>query len=80
MISRVTAVAHANIALVKYWGKQPGKLNAPATPSISLALNSLETTTIIERISSKHDKFIINEKGLDKISRDRLAAYINLWR
>ena len=80
MISRVTAVAHANIALVKYWGKQRGKQNAPATPSISLALDSLETKTRIERIKSKQDQFIINGKSSDKVSSDRLTAYLNIWR
>lgn len=80
MISRVTAVAYANIALVKYWGKQPGAINAPATPSISLALNSLKTETSIERFDNKHDRFVINGEVADKASSERLTAYLNYWR
>lgn len=45
MVSSATAIAHANIALVKYWGKrnQPG--NYPAVPSLSLTLDRLQTET-----------------------------------
>lgn len=39
------AVAHANIALVKYWGKSDRALNLPAVPSVSLTLSPLSTTT-----------------------------------
>ena len=49
LTSRVaTAVAHPNIALVKYWGKQPGPGNLPATPSLSLTIAALTTTTQVE--------------------------------
>ena len=33
---KATAVAHANIALVKYWGKRDAALNLPSTGSLSL--------------------------------------------
>ena len=41
------AVAHPNVALVKYWGKEPGleRENVPATPSLSIALKALSTRT-----------------------------------
>jgi len=42
---RVTAHAHPNIALIKYWGKAPGPGNVPATPSLSVTLDALTTTT-----------------------------------
>ena len=37
--------AHPNIALIKYWGKAPGDGNVPATPSLSITLDTLTTTT-----------------------------------
>ncbi len=40
-----TAVAHSNIALVKYWGKSDALKNLPAVPSLSLTLDRLTTTT-----------------------------------
>ena len=41
------AVARANIALAKYWGKSDVALNLPAVPSISLTLEPLTTTTMV---------------------------------
>ena len=40
---RVTARAHPNIALVKYWGKRDSELNLPAVGSISITLGDLWT-------------------------------------
>lgn len=40
-----TAIAHPNIALVKYWGKRHVGLNLPAVPSVSLTLDSFRTRT-----------------------------------
>ncbi len=40
-----TAIAHPNIALVKYWGKRSVALNLPAVPSLSLTLDSFRTRT-----------------------------------
>lgn len=39
------ARAHANIALIKYWGKRDSLLNLPATGSISVTLEALATET-----------------------------------
>lgn len=48
------ATAHANIALVKYWGKRPPvaghptDLNLPAVGSLSMTLSGLRTVTTVE--------------------------------
>jgi len=39
------AIAHPNIALVKYWGKADATLNVPAVPSVSITLDALTTET-----------------------------------
>jgi diphosphomevalonate decarboxylase len=44
-IKAATAVAHPNIALVKYWGKIDRELNIPAVGSLSITLDGLSTTT-----------------------------------
>ena len=44
-VSTSIARAHANIALVKYWGKRDARLNLPAAGSLSLTLDALVTTT-----------------------------------
>jgi diphosphomevalonate decarboxylase len=42
---QAAAVAHPNIALIKYWGKQDGPGNRPAVPSLSLTLDTLFSHT-----------------------------------
>jgi diphosphomevalonate decarboxylase len=44
---KATAIAHPNIALVKYWGKRDSNLNIPAVGSISITLDTLSTTTTV---------------------------------
>lgn len=43
--SGVTAVAHPNIALVKYWGKRDETLVVPRSDSLSMTLDVFPTTT-----------------------------------
>jgi len=45
---KATAAAHANIALVKYWGKRDEALLLPEAGSLSVALDKLLTTTTVE--------------------------------
>jgi diphosphomevalonate decarboxylase len=47
MTRSATAVAHANIALAKYWGKRDEVLALPATSSLSLTLDAFRTTTTV---------------------------------
>lgn len=46
-MSTATAVAHPNIALVKYWGKRDLPLNLPAVGSVSLTLSGFSTRTTV---------------------------------
>ncbi len=43
----ITARAHSNIALIKYWGKQDLQRNLPAVGSLSLTLNAMHSTTTV---------------------------------
>ena len=47
-MNRAIAVAHANIALAKYWGKADQGRNLAAVPSLSLTLDGLTTRTDVE--------------------------------
>lgn len=47
-MSRARARAHANIALIKYWGKRPGPFNLPAVGSLSITLEALASETRVE--------------------------------
>ena len=44
---RAVAVAHPNVALIKYWGKRTRDGNLPATGSLSLVLGGLATETSV---------------------------------
>ncbi len=43
-----TAIAHPNVALVKYWGKRNAELILPQNASISVTLDGAQTITTIE--------------------------------
>jgi diphosphomevalonate decarboxylase len=43
-----TAIAHPNIALVKYWGKRDDVLNLPSVGSVSVTLAGLSTRTTVQ--------------------------------
>ena len=59
----ITAVAHPNIALIKYWGKQALPGNIPATPSVSITLDSLTSTTMVR--PSDTDQIFLNGKATE---------------
>lgn len=54
------AVAHTNIALIKYWGKRPGDpdQNLPAVGSLSLTLERLRSDTTI--VPAERDSFTLD--------------------
>ncbi|MEI6789567.1 MAG: diphosphomevalonate decarboxylase [Myxococcaceae bacterium] len=53
-----SAIAHTNIALIKYWGKAQGAGNFPAVGSLSLTLDCFFTQTTIRE--APQNKFILN--------------------
>jgi len=55
----ITAIAHPNIALVKYWGKRDIEFNLPSVSSISMTLSQFCTKTSVEW-GTKEDQFILN--------------------
>jgi diphosphomevalonate decarboxylase len=63
-MTKAKATAHANIAIVKYWGKRDDKLLLPQAASLSVALDKLLTTTTVE-LGGKHDSFELDGKPED---------------
>ncbi len=57
-----TAWAHPNIALIKYWGKADAHANIPATPSLSLTLDTLLTTTRVRVLDAGPDQLTLDGK------------------
>lgn len=63
-INSATAIAHPNIAFIKYWGNQNDQLRIPLNNSISMNLESLETkTTVTFDDSLKSNTLTINGKN-----------------
>ena len=62
-IMKRTAIAHPNIALIKYWGKRDIPLNLPSVPSLSLTLSKFYTETTVTW-GAKRDRFVLN--GLER--------------
>ncbi len=65
-----SAVAHSNIALIKYWGKSDTARNLPAVPSLSLTLDGLTTTTQVRfEPDLTSDRVMLD--GSDVVGRER---------
>lgn len=72
-MSRATAVAHPNIALVKYWGKRDLPLNLPAVSSLSLTLSDFRTRTTVTWGADADRLVLDGEEASPKAARRALA-------
>lgn len=76
-----TALAHANIALVKYWGKRDSALNLPAVGSISMTLEALSTRTSVDfRSDLPGDVLLLNGRRAEAKPEQRVSAFLDLFR
>lgn len=74
------AQAQPNIALIKYWGKQDGARNLPATGSLSLTLESLWTRMSVRFASAPGaDRLFVNGAGNDSMLRRVTACVDRLY-
>jgi diphosphomevalonate decarboxylase len=74
--SVATARAHANIALVKYWGKRDSANNLPAAGSLSLTLEPLTTQTRVE--VAERDQVVLNGAVADAGPAARALRFLDL--
>src|SRR5690606_16731607 len=78
----VRAIAHSNIALVKYWGKRtdtPAELNLPAVGSLSMTLDALWTETTLAPASA--DVFELDGTVVDGPVADKVWRHLDrVWR
>lgn len=77
-----SAFAPANIALCKYWGKRDEELNLPITPSLSVSLGHLGTTTRARTCEGPSDQITLNGERVDPRAKfaKSLSAYLDLFR
>jgi len=76
-----TAVAHPNIALVKYWGKADVRRNLPAVGSISVTLDRLTTTTTVRFDADlDRDELVLDGRPATPERTARVSRCLDLFR
>ncbi|WEV41846.1 diphosphomevalonate decarboxylase [Bifidobacterium sp. ESL0682] len=79
-----TAVANANIALIKYWGKADEHLIIPRASSLSLTLDGLSTRTTVEfakpDTSPADDSLTIDGKPQQGSALTRVSRFLDIVR
>ncbi len=77
---RASAIAHPNVALIKYWGKSDIVRNLPAVGSLSVTLGALRTETTVEFDAAlKHDVLVLNGHE-QPLEQGRLRACMDAFR
>lgn len=75
------AIAHPNIAFIKYWGNKDHNLRIPQNGSISMNLGDLWTKTSIEFDPKyKNDELLINDLKTTNKSLKRASDFLDLFR
>jgi diphosphomevalonate decarboxylase len=78
---RATAVACANIAFIKYWGKRDAKLNLPANSSLSMNLDKLTTFTTVEFSPDYDDDLVILDgREVHGEAKQRIVGHLDRVR
>ncbi|MFE6894355.1 diphosphomevalonate decarboxylase [Streptomyces sp. NPDC057694] len=76
-----TAVAHPNIALIKYWGKRDERLFLPWTDSLSMTLDIFPTTTSVRLdAAAGADVVTLNGAPAHGEALRRVSAFLDLVR
>jgi diphosphomevalonate decarboxylase len=80
-MTKATAQAHSNIALVKYWGKGDPKLRLPVNSSAAITLSDLTTTTTVEfQDALKRDNVTLLGDGFEGGEYERVTAHLDIVR
>jgi diphosphomevalonate decarboxylase len=75
-MTHVQAIAHPNIALIKYWGKRSIDLNLPAVSSLSMTLDRYRTTTRV-RWGAPQDRVILDGVPAPTAFASRVLAHLD---
>ena len=79
--NKATAIAHPNIALIKYWGNRDHELRIPENGSISFNLGGLSTKTTVEFDQSfEADSLEINGIAIENSGLKRVSNFLELIR
>lgn len=75
-----TAIAHPNIALVKYWGKRDVAENLPAVGSLSLTLDAIRSRTRVRFEPGRKGDHVLLDGREDEAAALRVSACLDLLR
>ncbi|BBB48794.1 diphosphomevalonate decarboxylase [Pelolinea submarina] len=77
----IYALAHPNIAFIKYWGNRNQQLRLPMNGSISMNLSALETHTAVSLASDiSTDQLWINNGEQSGSALARVSAFLDIIR
>jgi diphosphomevalonate decarboxylase len=80
-MNTVTAIAHPNIALIKYWGNLDDTLRIPSNGSISMNLAALETRTTVQIDDSlSADQVMLNSQPANARDYARITTFLDIIR
>ena len=78
---KATAIAHPNIAFIKYWGNRDDALRLPLNGSISMNLSGMETQTTVHFDDQlDHDLFELNGEPQTNAALERVSHFLNQVR
>jgi diphosphomevalonate decarboxylase len=81
MVLSVTAAAHPNLALVKYWGQQDHRIYIPINNSISVNLSALRTVTTVAFDPGLSDDVVtLNTQPADQSTHQRVSDHLDRIR
>lgn len=75
-MTEVRAIAHPNIAVVKYWGKRDTTANLPAVSSLSLTIAPFRTETIL-RWGAPEDRFWLDGQPASPAEARRAFRHVD---
>jgi diphosphomevalonate decarboxylase len=79
--TRITAVAGANIAFIKYWGNRREGANLPLNPSLSMTLSACTTRTTVEIAPhTDSDEIMLDGRTPDEEVQQRIKAFLDFVR
>ncbi|NTV35603.1 MAG: diphosphomevalonate decarboxylase, partial [Anaerolineaceae bacterium] len=78
---KATAIAHPNIAFIKYWGNRDSELRLAINGSISMNLDGLFTKTeVVFSEKAKYDTLVLNHRKIEGPGLQRVSKLLDLVR